>query len=279
MTYIITLEDFTPPPRYDDEPFTQARIEEAALESGPWTEIDVLPISPVDVDPSTPGSRDFTTENATLVGGWYRIIFLDGDGDATVPSEPIYAGVAEGGIRVMVPRVRRAIDGATASSSAAVSASLNDAQVKDLIADAIAEVLWYVPEWGKVLTVTARENGIPTEYDIIPELTLPEQTVIVTQAALDHYFHFFKEKKTSERIANEAQAWEYQLSAGLLQAQFQALREERDKALDMISAGNSAYVGFASFLAARDAETAARIEPFTVEAAGVGGQQIDWRGF
>jgi hypothetical protein len=168
-------------------------------------------------------------------------------------------------VRLLIPRTRRALQGPTGSGAV----TLQDSQVRDLVADAIASVMWYAPEWGKVLAVKEKE--------ITPDLTLPEQTVVAAQAALDFFFHEFKDKKTSETIANEAQQWSYQLSAGVLQAQFNALVEARDRALDMIGGGGATFVAFSSFLHARDCEIAAAIEPFTLEAASVGGMEHDWR--
>jgi hypothetical protein len=177
-------------------------------------------------------------------------------------------------VRLLIPRTRRALQGPTGSGAV----TLQDSQVRDLVADAIASVMWYAPEWGKVLAVKEKDsNDIPIEYEITPDLTLPEQTVVAAQAALDFFFHEFKDKKTSETIANEAQQWSYQLSAGVLQAQFNALVEARDRALDMIGGGGATFVAFSSFLHARDCEIAAAIEPFTLEAASVGGMEHDWR--
>lgn len=81
MSYVITFEDYRPGIRYDDEPWTTIRIEEAASSTGPWTVIDTIAIDPVDTDPGAPASRSFTTEQATLEEGWYRVSFLDASGD------------------------------------------------------------------------------------------------------------------------------------------------------------------------------------------------------
>ena len=74
---------YRPGPRYgtDATPFTLARIEEAALSAGPWTAIDTLKLDPVDTDPANPQTRDLSTDNATLDTGWYRVVFIDQDGD------------------------------------------------------------------------------------------------------------------------------------------------------------------------------------------------------
>jgi hypothetical protein len=88
--YVVTFENYTPAPRATGgTPWTEVRIEEAPLSTGPWTQIDVKYLSPVDTDPANPQGRDFTTELATLEQGWYRVIFADADGDTSQPSEPL----------------------------------------------------------------------------------------------------------------------------------------------------------------------------------------------
>lgn len=90
MAQVITFEDFTPIARYDETPWTLARIEEAASDSGPWTQIDELTLDPVDDDPENPQSRNLTTELASSTADlWYRIIFVDGTGDISAPTDPI----------------------------------------------------------------------------------------------------------------------------------------------------------------------------------------------
>jgi hypothetical protein len=89
MPYSITFEDYTPPPKHDGLPWTEIHIEEALFANGPWTEIDVQPIVPLDEDPTEPMARAFTTDNATVTNGWYQIIFHDVAASTAVPTEPI----------------------------------------------------------------------------------------------------------------------------------------------------------------------------------------------
>lgn len=90
MAQVITFEDYTPVARYDDLPWTDVRIEEAPAAAGPWTEIDTLDIDPVDVDPSNPATRSFTTELASDDPDlWYRLVFLDGTGDFAQYTTPV----------------------------------------------------------------------------------------------------------------------------------------------------------------------------------------------
>jgi len=130
-------------------------------------------------------------------------------------------------IRVMVPRVRRALEGAGAPEV------LSEDAVNDLTADAIAEVILYTGGvFGKQLLVTGDDQGVPDEYATNEALTLREQAVIATQAALNYFFQKFSAMKTTERIADEAQTWEYTLSANLLNEQLKLLIGERDRALE-----------------------------------------------
>jgi hypothetical protein len=181
-------------------------------------------------------------------------------------------------VRLLIPRVRRSIDGPTAVSASAASTTLNDSQVKDLVADAIADVIFYTAgTWNHTLTVTDDDDGIPTEYAVTPDLALEEQTVVVAQAALNYFFHAFKGVKISERIVNEAREWEYKLSATALADQMKQLREARDAALEIITGGGAEFTTYISFIAVRDAATSAIIEPEVSGLIGVGGQSYDAR--
>lgn len=90
MPYVVTLDDFRPPPRADGIAFDRARIEEGPSGDGPWTALEVKALVPLDLDPAAPASRDFTTNLALLSSGWYRVVFLD-PSDAEAPSDPVIA--------------------------------------------------------------------------------------------------------------------------------------------------------------------------------------------
>lgn len=245
------------------------RVDESASEDGPWTPLETVPLAP-DPDPSEPAERHVSTDQATLSEGWYRLVVLDAGNDEGTLEPRHNVASAEHDIRVMVPRVRRAVEGV---GKAPV---LSDDDVKDLVADALAEVILYSGGlFGKELIVTERVDGIPVEYAVDPELSLPEETVVATQAALNHLFHQFSDAKTSERISNPAYEWEYAKSANLLQQQFQQLVAARDKALEAVADEDAPLDGYVSFLAVRDGYTAALVEPWTQAAlvSGVGGQE------
>lgn len=90
MSYVVTFEDFTPPKREDGLNWRQVRIEESAVEVGPWTVLETQALSPLDVDSANPLTRSFTTELATLEEGWYRVTYIDLSLDESQPSEPIH---------------------------------------------------------------------------------------------------------------------------------------------------------------------------------------------
>jgi hypothetical protein len=89
MSEVISFERYLPPERFDDVPWTQARIDEAPSSTGPWTTIDTITFPEVDEDPSEPQPRSFTTPNGTAPDQWYRVTFLDGSGSSTLPTSPV----------------------------------------------------------------------------------------------------------------------------------------------------------------------------------------------
>jgi hypothetical protein len=174
-------------------------------------------------------------------------------------------------IRVMIGRVRRAVEGVGTPQV------LTDDEIKDLIADALADIVLYSGRgdvFGKALIVTQRGvNNEPEEYATSDELTLAEQSVVAAQAALTHFFYTFVNLKVQERIADEGQSWEYTLSATLLRDQLAHLIANRDRALEQVAAAGWVADGYESFLAVRDQYTSRLIEPWVQGAIGVGGQE------
>lgn len=101
MAQVITFEGYRPPPRYDLNPWTEVLIYEAATSTGTGTLIETIALNPVDADPADPAYRDFTTELGTAPELWYWVVFKDGSGDESQPTDPIqnlqssYASVDE----------------------------------------------------------------------------------------------------------------------------------------------------------------------------------------
>jgi hypothetical protein len=84
----LTLFGYTPPARYDQVAWTAARIEQSSTETGPYTLVEEIALTPIDPDPAVPDSRSFTTELATP-GDFYRIVWADALGDVSDPTSPV----------------------------------------------------------------------------------------------------------------------------------------------------------------------------------------------
>lgn len=97
MAFVLTFAKYKPSGRSDGLLWTQAVIQQASVdaltgEPGAWTQIDVKAIGAY-ADPTDPPELTFTTEQATLVPGWYRIIFQDASGDQELTQPRLFSGV------------------------------------------------------------------------------------------------------------------------------------------------------------------------------------------
>ena len=91
---VISLIGYKPVERYDEIPWTQARLEESDTDVyddiAVWTEVETFTLSPVDTDPSDPAYRNFTTELASATPDlWYRIVWVDATADESTPTEAV----------------------------------------------------------------------------------------------------------------------------------------------------------------------------------------------
>ncbi|RPH37052.1 MAG: hypothetical protein EHM90_00445 [Chloroflexi bacterium] len=84
---LVSFTDYVPSARYDGNPWTLARIEEATSSAGPWTVADTITLDPEDGDPANPRARSFTTDAANDLSTWFRIVWVDAaaNGEATDP--------------------------------------------------------------------------------------------------------------------------------------------------------------------------------------------------
>jgi hypothetical protein len=170
-------------------------------------------------------------------------------------------------LKELIPRTRRAIEG----PAGAPAASLDDDQVLGLIADAVADVIFYTGGlFGHQLLVTDREDtyNAPKAWSVEPALEPDEETVVIATAALAHFFHAFRDLKVQEEIANEGARWSYSLSANLVLEQMKLLRTARDTALEQVAASNPIPTVFINLLEQRDLATARAIEPYAVGGLG-----------
>lgn len=183
-------------------------------------------------------------------------------------------------VRVLIPRVRRAIDGPTATGPNAPSTSFGDDELKSLIADAVAEIIFFTGGlFPHKLLVAERDDtyGAPEEWTVEPPLEEAEAAVIAAQAAINTYFFSLRDMKTQETISDEGQSWSYTVSATVVRDQLQYLIRLRDQALDQIKAEESvALDAYVSYIHERDVIASAYVEPW-VYGSGYGGLEIDLR--
>jgi hypothetical protein len=88
MSEVITFRDYRPPARYDDLPWTAARIQQSATEGGSYTLTEEIELDPLDDDPEHPAARTLTSELGTA-DLWYRIVWVDESGDTSEPTVPV----------------------------------------------------------------------------------------------------------------------------------------------------------------------------------------------
>src|ERR1035437_7119949 len=103
--YTVTLLGYSPPPRSDGIRYVQAIIEQSSSAAGPWEAIETLTANP-GPNAEELEALNFTTDEATLEAGFYRVTWVDEDAVRSTPSAPARnLAVAEGGIRPTVPSV------------------------------------------------------------------------------------------------------------------------------------------------------------------------------
>jgi hypothetical protein len=90
MSFVVTLVDYTPPPRYSPvvTPWTQARIGYATTQAGPFANIDLIALSPLDGNAATPQVRNLTTLSSPAPTGWFQVTWLDALGNQA-PTDPV----------------------------------------------------------------------------------------------------------------------------------------------------------------------------------------------
>lgn len=175
---VVTFVDYIPAPRFDEKPWTAARIEAADALAGPWTAIETIALDPVDTDPSDPQPRSFTTEGATDET-WFRIVFVDADGDES-PTDPIPARSAP----AYTPRIADVANLLRARTKAGMQelGTFNDTtrptgkQVEGLIRQATADVSMRVGvEIPETLVASARHVCTLRAAQLVELSYFPEQ--------------------------------------------------------------------------------------------------------
>jgi hypothetical protein len=91
VSYVVSFKGVRPTPRFDEDPWVEAHLQEAPDSTGTWTTIEQYTLVP-DSNPARPDYRDFSSDAATLANGWYRFVFFDASGDASQPTDPVFVG-------------------------------------------------------------------------------------------------------------------------------------------------------------------------------------------
>lgn len=191
--YVVTFADYTPNPRYDNEKWTSVNIDEGTTSDGPWTRIDSMLLTPLDVDPSNPMSRSFTTDNATLESGWYRISFENLTGDILY-TDPVYNAPPEADlptvrqIAALLPTRTQAQDGTYQGTFNEKTIPTGE-QVEVIIRLAaldVSAVLSQNPNATEEVTGTA-ESMIAMRSAMLVELTFFPEQVTTNRSAYEYY--------------------------------------------------------------------------------------------
>ncbi len=92
MATVFSFTDYTPPARFDDVPWSEARVQQADAPDGTFAQIDVLPLVPLDTDPKDPQVRNLTTDEASDTPlQWYRLVWADAASATSPPTSPVQA--------------------------------------------------------------------------------------------------------------------------------------------------------------------------------------------
>jgi hypothetical protein len=175
-------------------------------------------------------------------------------------------------LRVLVPWTRRACEGPFGPPAGLPM--LVDSQLYAMVADACAEVILFTGSlFGHQLLVAARDprGGFPTEWKTEKALELWEGALLITQVALNYYFHVFRDMKTSQSVKNEGTEWEYTLSANVLRDYLASLKEQRDMAIAGLQKHYPIIDKFASTIRVRDQATVAVLEWWAHDSGTAGG--------
>jgi hypothetical protein len=202
MPYIVSLEGFIPPPRFDEppEPWVQAIIEESASSSGPWDEIDRVTMAP-DENPDNPQTRNFTTQNGTLSGGYYRVTFVDVSGDQSQPSDPVWAGTS-------APSTLPTLTYAQISdleTYAPETLSLTDAEKASALLKAERDIDWYAGFGGAPNDVSGLRFDPVTDINDVPTVAgLMRATCAQAQYRLYMGEAFFTDQVQYREVGGDA---------------------------------------------------------------------------
>jgi hypothetical protein len=175
-------------------------------------------------------------------------------------------------LRVIVPRARRACEGPYGAPAG--RPALQNEQIYQMVADSCSEIILFSGSlFGQELEVKSRDPlvGFPTAWKTGRMLTEWETALIVTQVALDYFFHLFRDMKTSETQKNEGTEWTWTLSANVLRNYLENLKSQRDMALEGLRRHHPVLDVYASNIRVRDQATVGILEWWDTVSPGLSG--------
>lgn len=200
-TYDVRLEGFTPLPRDGGlGPWTQALIYEGATPDAVTTLIDTVALSPVDDDPNFPETRNLTTTNATLLEGWYSVVWADGGAVRSKPTPPVQDTVGQSqGLRPTISDVAALLRARTKVLGGREAGTFNyhtrptAPEVDELIDEAVDEVVGKIgePEAGSGLEQRARA-AVKLYAACLVELSYFPEQIKTDRSAYNSYFALYK---------------------------------------------------------------------------------------
>jgi hypothetical protein len=105
---VISIANYRPSPRYDSNPWVNARIDGTTALDAAWAPIQTYTLDPVDDDPTDPQERSFTMENVDSDVAYLRVAFLDGqDGEEDTDPIPVAPPYTLADVRDVRARVGR----------------------------------------------------------------------------------------------------------------------------------------------------------------------------
>lgn len=86
MSFVASFKNVQPSPRFDGNPWTHVRIEDALESTGPFTDVETQALAAeTEGTPEEPEQRNITTTHGTVEAGWYKLTFIDAAGAEDTP--------------------------------------------------------------------------------------------------------------------------------------------------------------------------------------------------
>lgn len=196
MGVVVSFSGYTPAARYDGNPWTIARVQEAPTSAGSWTTIENINLSSPDADPENPATRNLTTELGTGNDLWYRIIWLDGAGDTSEPTDPIRNITGPSDVYVSAETLKRTLtlsgtqfaDDDVDVALMAASRGLDEACGRFFGRDStVSSVRYYRPQSSDLILIDdlSTSTGVTLETDQFGENSFSRSWTLHTEFELE----------------------------------------------------------------------------------------------